>query len=436
MFKTFLTGLLLFCWVTAACAEDLLQTYDLAWQNDPGIQEVENNRNAVLESRPQSLARLLPSLSIVGSVNANRFDTTSTYVSSQYGLQTFWDSSVYLKLSQPLYHHDYWVQLSQTDNQIAQAEAEYAYEQQNLLVKTAKAYFGLLSAESNLGFASAEKRSLEYQLKLVTQRHAVGSAAITDLQEAKAGFDQANAAEIDAQRKVQAAKSVLAEIIGGNEFQLDKLREDLPLQPPDPDNPDKWQNLAAENNLSTIAAGNRAEVARKNIEIQFAGHLPTLDLVGNFGTADTNRPSGLVANSQTVGMQLNVPIFQGGGVESKVRQARFQFESAQKHVDKQRRAAIKQAQDAYNGIMFTISQIQALKSAQQSTRVAVEAAETGMLVGTRTMAEVLTANRNYSRTQRDHAQARYDYVLNSLLLKQAAGSLSRVDLEVINSWLH
>ncbi len=417
-------------------AQDLLEIYDLAWQFDPAIHEVEENRNAILEAKPQSLARLLPSLSIVGALNANRFDTTNTYTQLQVGAQHFWDSNVYLKLSQPIYHHDYWVQLTQSENQIAQAEAEYAAEQQNLLVRTAKAYFAVLAAQSNLEFARMEKHSLEYQLQQMKQRHLIGTAAITDLQEAQAGFDQVNASEIDGQRKLRAAKTALSEIIGAANIELNILREEFPLEYPVPNNLQNWLSLAQQNNLTLIAANNRAELARKNIEIQFAGHLPTLDLVGNFGMADTDRPAGLVANSQTVGVQLNVPVFQGGGTDSRVRQARHQFQAAQQNVDKQRRAAERQIQDAYEGIEFTISQIHALKSAQQSTKVAVEAAEKGLMVGTRIMADVLIANRNYSRTQRDHAQARYDYILNVLMLKQSAGSLSRGDLEVINSWLH
>ena len=436
MLKYSLIVLLLFQLMSQSHAHDLLEIYDLAWQFDPTIHEVEENRNAILEAKSQSVGRLLPSLSIVGALNSNRFDTTSTYAKQQFGAQYFWDSNLYLKLSQPIYHDDYWVQLTQSENQIAQAEAEYAGELQNLLVRTAKAYFAVLAAQSNLDFTKKEKYSLEYQLKQMKQRQHVGTAAITDTQEAQAGFDQINASEIDSQRKVRAAKSALSEIIGTAVIELNNLREEFPLEYPIPNNLQSWLSLALQNNLMLIAANNRAEVARKNIEIQFAGHLPTLDLVGNFGMADTDRPQGLVANSQTIGVQLNVPIFQGGGTDSRVRQARHQFEAAQQNIDKQRRAVERQIQDAYEGIGFSISQIYALKSAQQSTKVAVEAAEKGLMVGTHIMADVLIANRNFSRTQRDHVQARYDYILNGLLLKQSAGALSREDLEAISNWLH
>ena len=435
MYKYLLAASLL-CLSNQSHSQDLLEIFDLAWQHDPAIHEAEENRNAIQEARPQSLAKLLPTLAITGALNQSRYDTTQTYTSLQLGVQNFWDTSVYLRLSQPIYHHDYWAQLSQSENQLAQAEAEYASEQQNLLIRTAKAYFGVLSAQSNLEFAQTEKHSLEYQLKQMKQRLVVGTASITDLQEVQAGFDQINASEIDAQRKLEAAKSALAEIIGSTDVELNPLKDDFPLQTPNPNKLQDWLSLAEQNNPAVIAASNRAEVARKAVEIQFSGHLPTIDLVGNVGIADTNRPAGLVANSQAVGVQLNVPIFQGGAVNSKVRQAEHQFESAKQNIDKQRRAAERQTKDAYKGIVYLISQIEALKSAQQSTKIAVDATGKGLQVGTRTMAEVLTAIRNYARTQRDHSQARYEYILSSLSLKQAAGALTREDLETVNHWLH
>jgi outer membrane protein len=326
--------------------------------------------------------------------------------------------------------------LSQSENQIAQAEAEYEAEQQNFFIRTAKAYFGVLAAQSNLQFASAEKQSLEFQLKQAKKRFEVGTASITDIREAQAGFDQSKASEIDAEKKLREAKSILTEIIGLFDVELNPLRDDVPLELPIPSNLDDWIGLARQNNWTIIAASNRAEALRKNVEIQFSGHLPTLDFVGNFGVSDTDRPAGMVSNSQTIGLQLNVPIFQGGGVESRIRQAEHQLAGAKQNVDKQRRAAERQAQDAYQGIELSISQIEVLKSAVESTKVALNAAEKGLSVGTRTMADVLTVTRNLSRAQRDHAQARYDYILSGLTLKQATGSISRTDLEVVNKWLH
>lgn len=434
MKKRFLLMSLLACSMSVQ-AMDLLESYDLAMQNDPTLQEAEETRNAVLESRPQSLARLLPSLSLVGGINANRYDTTNTFAQSQFGLQYFWDSNVSLKLSQPIYHHDYWVQLDQSDNQIAQAEAEYVAEQQNLLLRTAKAYFGVLLAQNSLEYANAEQQTVERQVQEMQRRLMLGAASIDELQEAQSGYDQARAISIEAQRELQAAQTALTEIIGPADHELNPLRPDIKPLLPEPDQMDDWMTLARQNNLALIAAQHRAEVARKTIEIQFAGHLPTLDLVGNLATTDTDRTQGVEANSQTIGVQMNMPLYLGGSVDSKVRQAQHQFEAARKHIDKQRRAAERQAQDAFQGIASTIDQIKALESAQRSTEITVEAIQKGLQVGSRSMSELLLVNRNLFRVRRDHAKAKYDYIVNCLTLKQAAGMLVRGDLELVNAWL-
>ena len=416
-------------------AENLLQIYDLALQGDPKILVAEANRDAAMEIRPQSIARLLPSLAIVGNLTQNRFDTTSTFTTLQVGQQHFWDSNVYLKLTQPIYHHDYWAQLGQSDNQLAQAEAEYEAEQQDLFVRTAKAYFAVLSAQDNLDFANAERRALERQLAQADRKFTVGTVAITDFSEAQAGFDLAIANTIAAQRVLSVANAALREIIGLTNIDLAVMGLDPPLLEPSPAKLEDWSALAQRNNLIIIAAQNRAEVARKNIEIQFAGHLPSLDLFGSVGINDTDRPAGLVANSQTVGVQMNMPLFQGGAVNSRVRQSQHQLAAALQELDKNRRSVEKQIQDAFYGVQFSINQVKALKAAVESTRTAVAATEAGFRVGTRTMVDVVTSERNFYRAQRDHAQARYDYITNSLALKQGASLLTRQDIVVVNAWL-
>ena len=423
------------CCAAQAQAEDLLQIYDLALRSDPKILEAEAKRDAVLEIKPQSIARLLPTLAIVGNLTQNRYDTLTTFTTLQVGQQHFWDSNAYLKLTQPIYHHEYWVQLSQADNQLSQAEAEYGAEQQDLLTRTAKAYFNVLAAQDNLEFANAERRALERQLAQADRRFSVGTAAITDLREAQAGFDLAIANTIAAQRALSVAKAGLREIIGLSNVELTAMERDPPLLEPAPPKLEEWSALAQINNLTVIAAENRAEYARKDIELQFAGHLPSLDMVGSVGINDTNRPAGLVANSQTVGVQMNLPLFQGGAVNSRVRPSQHQLEAATQELDKNRRAVEKQVQDAFYGVQFSINQVKALKAAVESTRTAVDATEAGFNVGTRTMVDVVASERNYYRARRDHAQARYDYVYNSLLLKQSASILSRQDVEIVNAWL-
>ncbi|QSA97464.1 TolC family outer membrane protein [Methylococcus sp. EFPC2] len=434
-----LSAMLVFA-MPAASAQDLLAIYDLALQQDPKLREAEETRNAALENKPQSLARLLPTLSASAGLNRNsvlsKFDTGSGQAIIAGGRNIgFWNSNATLNLTQPIYHHDMWVQLSQADNRVAQAEADYAAEQQNLIVRTANAYFGVLLAEDNLSFAHAERTAIERQLDQAKARFEVGLIAITDVNEAQAGFDQARADEIKAENELDNAREALREIIGPYEGNLAGLVQEIPLQTPEPQKLEDWDARAQEGNLTLIAAQNRAEVAQKGIDLQFAGHLPTLDLVGSAGFTDTNRLRGIGQESQIIGMQFKMPLFEGGAVNSKVRQARHEFASAQEAVDRQRRAVTRQVKDAFRGIVSSIGQVKALKAAVVSAQSALEASEAGLQVGTRTMVDVLATQRNLYRTERDYAKTRYDYILANLNLKQAASMLRHEDVELINRWL-
>ncbi|BBA34106.1 type I secretion outer membrane protein, TolC family [Methylocaldum marinum] len=438
MKKSILLGLLLLA-ATDASAQDLLQTLELALQHDPRLRQAEATRNATLEARPQSVARLLPSLSLTGELNRNSVlskfeESVLAFIAGGRNIG-FWDSSASINLTQPIYHHDYWVQLSQADNQIAEAEANYAAEQQDLMLRASRAYFEVLFARDSRDFALAEQRAIERQLEQAKARFEVGLIAITDVHEAQAGYDQARANLIQAENQVDNAREALQEIIGEYDVDLAALIEEIPLKGPEPENIENWSDLAQQSNLNIVAAENRSQVAKKDIDLQFAGHLPTLDLVGSAGFTDTNRTRGIPTEYQVIGMRVNVPMFAGGGVNSRVRQARYQYEAAQENLDGVRRSVKRQVKDAYRGILSAISQVQALEAAVVSAQSAVEASEAGLEVGTRTMVDVLTEQRNLFRTKRDYARARYDYIINSLSLKQAAGTLNPADLAIVNQWL-
>jgi outer membrane protein len=418
-----------------AGAQDLLSTYELALKHDPRLREAEAQRNAVLETKPQSLAKLLPNISASAQMNRNYFNTGSTFVIGQGGFQNFWSSSATLTLNQPIYHHEYWVQLSQADSQIAEAEASYSAAQQDLMLRTAQAYFNVLFAEDSLEYAKAEHRAIERQLEQAKARFEVGLIAITDVNEAQAGYDQARANVIKSENDLDNAREALREIIGESDANLNGLVAEIPLKSPEPTGLEDWDKRAQEGNLDIVAAQSRSETARKNIDLQFSGHLPSVDLVGSAGFVDTNRPRGLRYDSEVIGMQVNLPLFAGGGVNSRVRQARSQLEAALENLDQRRRAVTRQVKNAYRTVLSTISQVQALKAAVTSSQSAVEATEAGFEVGTRTMVEVLTQQRNLYASQRDFAKARYDYIVASLSLKQGASLLSLQDIELVNRWL-
>ncbi|MDD4906736.1 MAG: TolC family outer membrane protein [Methylobacter tundripaludum] len=417
-------------------AQNLSETYELALQNSPVLKQVQAKQSAIGESKDQSIARFLPNISATGASSKNHLHNKKT--GSFRGPdpnQEFWDNTFNVNLTQPLFHWDHWIQLSQSDNQIAQAEAAYLAELQNLMVNTTEAYFNVLYAQDNLQFASAEKQAIARQLEQAQQQFEVGVIAITDVNEAQAGFDQANANEIEAANNLDNQKEALREIIGENDASLNGLGGQLPLLKPEPADISAWSDTAELNNFSIISAFNQTEVSRKAIDLQRNGHLPRLDLVASYGASDNTSSFGFRGDTQSVGVQLEVPLFEGGAVNSRTRQASYEYQAAKEDLTAKKRAVKRQVKDAYRGIMSNISRVTALKATVTSATSALEATEAGFGAGTRTMVDVLNEQRNLYKAKRDFARTRYDYLINSIKLKQAASSLSQDDLEQVNRLL-
>jgi len=423
----------------AAQAQDLLTIYEQALQRDPTVHQAEYTRNAALESKPQSVAQLLPTLSIAANMNRNYITTKSgNFTQSQLAggaFVNFWSSAPSLTLNQPIYNHALWVQLSQADNQVAAAEANYEAAQQSLIVRTTNAYYAILLAQDTLEFARMQMESIGRQLEQAKARFDVGLIAITDVDAAQAGYDLAKATVIADENGLDNAREAMRAIVGEFDGKVAGLAADIPLKSPEPADMEEWNRRAQENNLLIIAAQNQAEQSKKAIELQFAGHLPTLNLVGTAGFTDNNRPNGVRTEFDTISMQLSVPLFQGGMVNSLVRQAREQFQAAQENLDVQRRAANLQVKNSFRGVTTAISQVAAYKSAVASAQSALDATEAGFEVGTRTMIDVLLVQSNLYQAKLNYAQARYNYINNSIALKQAAGILMREDVELANRWL-
>ena len=417
-------------------AQDLSETYELALQNDPVLKQAQANQLATGESRPQSIARLLPNIAANGLSSWDRLRNKKPPDTDYRGpSQEYWSNAFNIKLTQPLFHWDYWIQLSQSDNQIAQAEADYQAVQQKLMVRTTEAYFNVLSAQDTAELIQAEKQSISRQLDQAKQRFEVGIIAITDVYEAQAGYDEATAKEIEAVHDLENKKEALREIIGDNEVQLNSLGSTLPLLKPEPANIADWSNSAETNNFNIVSAFNKAEFSRKSIDVQRAGHLPQLDMVASYMGSDDNSTSGFRGDTQSVGVQLNVPIFEGGAVNSRTRQASYQYEAAKENLIAVKRAVKREVKDAYNGVLSNIGRVEALKTAVTSAENALAASEVGFEVGTRTMVEVLAQQRNLYRAKRDFYRSRYDYLINSIKLKQASSNLTQNDLEQINRLL-
>ncbi len=420
-------------WLPMARAENLVQIYQLAVENDAQIREAKATRDSALEYKPQAVAELLPTLALTGETD--RVHTNVVNPATSKGSSKYTNNSLTLSLSLPIFRKDLWVQLDQADDQIAQAEATYAAAQQELIIRTAQAYFDILSAKDSLKFAKAETAAIARQLDQAKQRFDVGLIAITAVHEAQAAYDQSQADLILAENALDNAWEALYEIIQQKVSKLANLDENIVLSKPVPQSVESWASTALQQNLSIKAAEKATSLARKNVKLQQAGHYPTLDLVGAHTRNRTNKISGAEANTASVGLEFSLPLYAGGGVSSLTRQARYDLVAAQENLDKQRRSVTRQVRDAYREVLASISAVKALKASTVSSKSALEATEAGYEVGTRTIVDVLNSQRDLYRSLKNYSDVRYRYIMSGLRLKQAAGSVTVEDLKQIAAWL-
>jgi len=421
---------------TVSHAEDLLDIYRSAQESDPQLLAAEAGNQAAQEVRSQSRAALLPQLNLSADYTHHETDiqdsTTGATGSTDY------DSNGYsVSLVQSIYHHDYYVQLKQSDARIAQANAEYEGAKQGLILRAADAYFNVLAAQDSLTTAEATKRAFAQQLRQTQQRFDVGLSAITDVHEAQAAYDSAVAAEIAAQSQLDTSRENLREIIGRDPVALALLKDDMPLLPPEPADITQWVEQAQKQNLSLLAAEAAARAAQEELNRRQAGHYPTLDLVASHAYSDTmDAPTfGSESTDNRIGVQLKVPLYSGGLTTAQTREARALYTQAQEALEQQRRATVRETRSAYLGVTTGISQVKARKQALASAQTALEATQAGFEVGTRTIVDVLNSQRVRYTAQSDYLRTRYDYLLATLRLKQAAGSLSVEDIAQMNDWL-
>lgn len=426
------------CTAGAAHAADLLDIYRLASENDPEIRAAAAAHAAAQEVRPKNLSLLLPQIS--ASVDTARIheeisettggllpDSRSAFNNQGYGLS----------LIQSIYRHDYYALLRQAGSRIAKADADYGAAQQNLILRSAERYFDVLAAEENLTFAHSEMESLALRLEQVKQRYEVGASTITVVQEVQARYDLSVAQEITAINKLDSAREALHALTGGVHEALSMVVEQLPLAAPDPQDMAPWVNMALQQNLKLLAAQAVEETAREEVTRQRAGHLPSLDLVASHRFDDVGGGSFGERKSKdnSVGVRLNIPLLSGGLVIAQTHEAEQLYIQTREQRMQTQRAVERAARDAYRGVTASISIVQALKQAVTSNETALEAVDAGYEAGTRTIVDVLNAQSNLYRAKHDYADARYNYLLNTLLLKQAVGALIPKDLEQMNAYL-
>ncbi len=419
-------------------AADLLALLTLAEKSDPEYLESQNNALAVAEAIPQARAALWkPSLRFETGGSRVVQDIEAEFAFGTTGGSTSFDATNYrLSMIQPVFHRDRHMRLKQADKQLRQAQLQMDAAFQRMMVRLSERYFDVLAAQDNLEFAKAETGSLAGQLDQAKQRFEVGLIAITDVQEAQAGYDRARAQEITAENEVENAQERLREVTGEYHERLWPLGEDLRLERPDPQDIEQWTKTALAQNLELEAALVASEIALDEIGVQRAGHLPYVDIEGGHGFTSTGGLFGLnETETSEIGVRLNVPLYEGGAVSSRTRQAVHQHAATLDRLERTRRGVYRQTREAYLGVETQISAVQAFKQALVSSETALESTRAGFEVGTRTTIDVVAAERVLSQARRDYARARYDYVLNLLRLKEAAGTLSPDALALANSWL-
>lgn len=438
----------------AAVGEDLLEVFDRALLNDPQIREADAVRLANREAKPQALATLLPQIS--GSASKTRDDNTSSSQSTRIiggQLLSFggndrskpdterWS----IDLRQRLFSWGDWVALKQANKEVAQAEVDYQAAQQDLAQRVATRYFDVLAAQDNVAAQNAALEAFTQLLEQAEKRFEVGLIAITDVQEARAARDTSAAALIAAKRQLSTAQEFLQEIVGVRPDSLAAPNETMPLKSPDPAEANAWVELSMQQNVALTSSRLAADIARDNVRMAFGGHLPQLDLLAsrsnNSSEATTTFENGVSApsvsdqDSKSIGLQLSVPLFAGGGTQSRVRQQEYLWQASRARLERTSRATERLARDAYLGVQSEISRVNALRQALQSARTALQATEAGYEVGTRTAVDVLDSRRRLVQAETDYSRSRYDYILNVLQLQLAAGNLDRETVEEVNTWL-
>ena len=417
-------------------AEDLLAVARAALANDAQFQSARAQREATSEKLPQARAGLLPSLTLNGTTQWNDVeiskpvDRSTQYNSHNFGFQ----------LTQPLFRWANWVQFEQGKLQVAAADAQLAQARQDTLLRAAQAYFDLLYAQDVLTSIIAQKTAASEQLELARKSFEVGTVTITDVHEAQSRYDLATAQEIAARSDIEVKRHALAVITGRAPEALRGLRSEVAFTLPEPARMEEWVDRAQTESLTVLAQLANQEIANREIERQRAGHYPTVDLVATYGQNKTvitfaGAPLNNETTTGTVGVQVSVPLFQGLGQESRVRESAHLLDRARAEVDFARRNAAQQARQAWLGVANGIAQTAALRAAQVSSQSSLDANKLGYEVGVRINIDVLNAQQQLYVTRRDLAKARYDTLLAQLRLKAAAGQLAEPEIEAVNALL-
>lgn len=432
-------SLLAVCFLSKASATDLLEVYRLSLDHDPRLQAAHYRYEAAKEAVPHARSAILPNL----SASAEHLETDQDIKSSDNsvyatGRTQFPTDSYGLVLSQPIFRLADWQRLKQSHAEVAMALAEYAAAQQDLVLRVAQSYLGVLAAQDNVRFTEAERMAVERQRDLARARRSSGLAPRSDEDDANARYALVIANAIEAQNKLDDALQALLESTGTLISDIEPLRDNVPLERPDPTDIDQWIATALEQNPHVLAREQALDVAQREVQLQAAGRYPTLNFLARLDNRDTEGSlfgGGSEIETSDFAIQLKVPLYVGGSNSSNVREANMHLNQSMEELKLERLTTGRQARGAYLGVLSGISRTEALDGSLRAQRSALDAKQRGYSSGINTALDVLDAERDLYLTLRDHAQARYDYVLSTLRLKQAAGSLTMEDLVHVNGFL-
>lgn len=440
MNKRLLSGFIALLSAQPALAMNLVETYEKAISYDSGIASAKASYEAQQASIDVSRGSLLPQINAYGDashINSDGPRQDVTYQQYRYGVE----------LTQPLFRADAWFKFKTSEWQSKAAQADYNLAQQQLILDVATAYFNVLRARDTLTTAKATEAAIKRQYEQAQERYDVGLIAITSVLESRASYDDSKSQRIAAQSQLDLARERLARLTGEYTEELDNLRQQFPLMRPEPMDPSRWEQTAINQNWQIQSAIYQLDASQTTLKTAKSGHYPTLDLNASYGDTkiDGLSGSGSVAAAQAntdgtttqgvISLSLNVPLYMGGATQAGVRRQRSLVDVAEQSLRTVRRDVRVNTRSLFRTVNTNIETASALKQTIVSRRSALDATRAGYDVGTRNIVEVLDAERNYYVALRDYANARYDYIINTLSLKQSAGTLSPQDLIDLNNWL-
>ena len=435
--KASTTLLLLFMVNGQINAEDLKDIYQLALLNDPTFKAAEASFRAGKEYKVQGRAGLLPSLNLSGSTGWNE------YRLEEQLLDEYNSNNHSVSLQQPVFRLDRWFQFRQGKALTESASAEFAYQQQELLIRVSTSYFNVLNAMDSLNASKAEEEAIGRQRDQAKKRFEVGLASITEVQDTQAAYDLSVVRRIIGESQLDSAKESLSAIIGGVLPLLSPLSKDYLTPPPNPIDRESWVKLALANNFQLKASRLSTTAAKNNARASGSAHLPKIDIVGRatrsssrqgkFGGFIQNPLYDLESDNRQYQIQVSLPLFAGGAISSSRRQAYAQYDRSKEQSLFTERSVIREVRSNHFNVQTQSANVTARRQALKSSESALEATKIGFEVGTRNVVDLLQSERGLYAAQRDYAKSRYDYIISVLRLKSSVGSLSPNDLFEISS---